>query len=135
MAYTEYRNILRGAGLGVFIASGLSAWATVLRLSQGTAPFERAGTPYAQTVLLYFVGFSFGGAILGALLPLRRWALGSMLLGFFFVAPVYASFVFLDASPHGRFSSWNVIGTLAASTIVGGGVGLWVWSNEQKGRR
>ncbi|MGH7654560.1 MAG: hypothetical protein ACREN6_07855 [Gemmatimonadaceae bacterium] len=134
MALTEYRNIVRGMGLGVFIASGLSAWATFLRLVQGTAPFERAGTPYAQTVLIYYLAFTFGGAIIGALQPLRRWALGSMLLGVLFVAPVYASFVFLDTSPHGRFSTWNVLGTLAASIIVGGGAGLWVWSNELKGR-
>ena len=130
-----YRNVLRGLGVGLFIATGLSAWATVVRLSRGSDPFERAGTPYAKTIFLYYAGFSLGGAVVGALLPLRRWALGSMLLGFLFVAPVYGSFVFLGASPQERFSSWNVLGTLAASIIAGGGLGLWAWSNERKGRR
>ncbi len=127
-------NLARGLALGLFIATGLTVWITFLRVTQGTAPFEHAGTPYGRTVLLYYAGFVVGGTVLGALLPLRRWALGSMLLGFLFVLPVYASFVVLDATPAERFSSWNVLGTLIASIVVGGGLGLWVWSNEWRGR-
>lgn len=134
MAHRRYRNVLRGLGLGVFIATGLSAWATFLRLWQGTAPFQHAGSTYSRTVFLYYAAFITGGVILGLLHPLRRWALGSMLLGFLFVLPVYASFVLIDASPSERFSTWNVCGTLAASLVVGGGVGLWVWLNERNHR-
>ena len=132
--HVEYRNVLRGLGLGLFIATGLSAWATFLRLSQGTAPFERIGIPYAQAVLVYYGALGLGGAVVGALLPLRRWALGSMLLGFLLLAPMYASSALLYTLHHPRFSTWIALGTLAASIIVGGGLGLWVWSNEQKGR-
>jgi FtsH-binding integral membrane protein len=128
------RTAIRGLGVGLLVATGLSAWATFLRVWQGVAPFDRLSTPYARTVAVYYVGFGVGGAMLGALLPLRRWALGSMLLGVLFVAPVYAGFVFLHPPTTGLSLSWKILGTLAASVIVGGGLGLWVWSNEQRGR-
>lgn len=130
-----FHNIMRGLGVGLFVATGLSVWITFLRLWQGTAPFDRAGTQYGVTVVVYYVAFSLGGIVVGALLPLRRWALGSMLLGMLFVGPVYASFVFLDASPQDRFSRWNVFVTLAATVIGGGLLGLWMWWGEQRGRR
>lgn len=127
-------NVLRGLSVGLFVATGLSAWVTFLRLWQGTAPFDRAGTPYGVTVLVYYFAFSLGGVVVGALLPLRRWALGSMLLGMLFVGPVYASFMLIDPLPQDRFVNWNLFATLTATVVGGGLLGLWVWWDEQRGR-
>lgn len=70
-------NVRRGLALGLMIATGLSLWITLLRLAFGNGVFEARGLDCWRTVLRYFLGFSVGGVMLGALMPLRRWALGS----------------------------------------------------------
>jgi|SRR6185312_3459881 len=116
------------------MASGLSAWVTLVRLTLGHDAFALNDLSYGRTVCFYFVGFGVGGIALGPLLPLRKWALGSMFLGFIFVLPVYATFIMLRAAPADRFSSWNILGTLFGSLVTGGIVGFWVWSDQKKGR-
>lgn len=127
------RNLLVGLSLGLFMAAGLSLWITFLRVTLGTAPFDEIGVPYTVTVLLYMIGFGIGGILIGALLPLRRWALGSMLLGMLFTFPVYATFLLAHSGLDGFHRGWKLAGLLIGTLIVGGGLGLWVWSEE--GRR
>lgn len=126
-----YRNMRLGMLLGLWIAAGLSLWALLVRLVIGTAPFEATTFSLGQTVLIYFAGFTTGGLLVGLLSPLRRWAIGSMLLGIVFTLPVYALFT-AAYEKSSVPSSW--LGVLVASVLVGGGLGLWVWSNEQRGR-
>ena len=129
------RDLKYGLALGLLIATGLTGWVTFLNSSGGSAVFERAGTTYGTTILIYYLGFSIGGALLGSLAPIRRWAWGSMLLGFLFVLPVYVSVIVLQAPREKWFSTWYIAGVLFRSLLVGGGVGLWVWSNEYGKRR
>ena len=126
-------NLIRGLTLGLLMASGLTAWVTIVRLTLGPDAFALNGISYGKTVCFYFVGFAIGGIALGPLLPLRKWALGSMLLGFIFVLPVYATFIMLHAARADRFSNWNILGTLFGSLVTGGIVGFWVWSDQKKG--
>lgn len=128
-----YRNMRLGMLLGLWIATGLSLWALLVRLVVGTAPFEATTFSLTQTVVIYFAGFTTGGLLVGLLSPLRRWAVGSMLLGIVFTLPVYALFTAAYAKDAADPSSWLGPGVLVASVIVGGGLGLWVWSNEQRG--
>ena len=55
--------------------------------------------------------------------------------GVLFVLPVYASFVIVGGSHRSTPTSWKVWGTVAASVIGGGLLGLWVWWDEQRARR
>ena len=128
------RNLLRGLSFGLFVATGLGLWVTFLRVTLGTGPFDDSGVPYALTVLLYFVGCAVGGTLLGALLPLRRWALGSMLLGVLFTLPVYATFLLAHSGLDSFHRGWKLAGLLVGTLIVGGGLGLWVWSEEVRRR-
>jgi hypothetical protein len=129
------RHALRGLGLGLFLATAFSVWITLLRVVNGTSPFERTGTPYSRTVLFYYAGFAIGGLLAGSLWSLlRRWAVGWAVMGFVFIAPVYAMFVIVDRPAAQRFSAWNVWGTLFAGALVGGLAGLRTWSLNRTGR-
>lgn len=121
--------LLRGLGLGVFVATGFTVWVTILRISQGTVPFDRVGTAYGDTVLFYYGSFAIGGMLAGVLWPvLHRWLVGWMLLGCIFVAPVYVAFVIVGTSPAGPLSIWKIVGVLFGAVVVGGLVGLRSWS-------
>lgn len=126
------RNLRSGIVLGLYIATGLSLWATLIRLIGGLGPFEATGTPYGRTIVLYYVGCVLGGSLLGALLPLRRWALGSMLLGILFVMPIYGTFAFVRASQSDQEAPWRITGLLVASILAGGVLGFYAWSHEQR---
>ena len=126
------RNLRSGVILGVCIATGLSVWVTLIRLGGGTGPLEERGTPYARTIVLYYVGCVFGGVLLGALLPLRRWALGSVLLGILFVLPIYSTFAFSRSLQSDSESPWRIPGVMIVSMLVGGILGLYAWSLERR---
>src|SRR5689334_21564449 len=129
-----YQDVRRGVFGGAAIATCFSAWATFLRITAGAAPFEHTGTAYGQTVGIYFAAFTIGGVLIALLWPLRRWAIGSMVLGFLFLLPVYSGFVLVDAEPAARFSSWNVWSTLIISAVGGSTLGLSVWWTERRQR-
>ncbi len=74
-------NLLKGLSLGLFVATGLSAWALLLRTQAGTAPFDRLHTTFTATVVGYYHGGTTGGLLIGLAWPLRRWLIGYALLG------------------------------------------------------
>ena len=126
---------LLGSGFGALVASGFSVWATVIRLWAGPAAFAKpGGTSYPRTVLFYFIGCTVGGTVVGALAPLRRWLLGSMLLGILFMLPVYACFFLVSQTPREWLSSGNFGIMLIVSGLGGSAAGgLW-WLDEKRGR-
>jgi len=129
-------NALRGLGFGLFLGTAFSAWITLLRVSNGTSPFERAGTPFWRAVLFYYAGFSMGGLLAGSLWSLlRRWAAGWVIIGFVFIAPVYAMFVIVNRPAGERWSAWNVGATVFGAAVVGGFAGLRMWSLNRTGWR
>ena len=130
------KNALLGLGLGLFVATGFTAWVTFIRLSRGTAPFAANHTTYGQSVLFYYAGLSVGGTLAGSLWPLlRRWAVGWMIMGFVLMCPAYALFLVDDWDALARNPGWMVGGTIVGAAVVGGGVGLQEWSEGRPGYR
>ncbi len=128
------RNVLLGIGLGAFMASGFSLWATLIRLVGGPAPFASNGTTYLGLVSVYFGGFLLGGFLIGLLMPLSRFMVGRMLLGIMGVFPVYLA-VNMESKPVREwFASDNLVFAVFASVVVGGGVGVWSWIDDHKKR-
>jgi hypothetical protein len=129
-------NVLRGLGIGLFLATAFSAWITLLRVAYGTSPFDRTGTPYWRTVLFYYAGFCMGGLLAGSLWSLlRRWTVGWVIMGFVFIAPVYAMFGIVNRPAAERFSAWHIWGTILGGAVVGGLAGLRSWSLNRTGWR
>ena len=124
------RNLGKGIGLGLFVATGFTAWVTFLRLAVGTAPFDRLETTYAQVVQVYYAGGLAGGFLRGLLWPLRRSVVGSALLGVVGVFPMYYGFA-IQQSPRSEWFSGNTLATaLVLSAIVGSCVGTGAWLSD-----
>jgi len=123
-------NFLTGIGLGLFVATGLTAWITLLRLRVGTGPFERLDTTYSATVALYYGGGLVGGAIIGVLLPLNRSPWGAALLGMLGVFPLYFGVALTNSSVASAFTLHNVADSAFLAFLVGGTVGIWAWLDD-----
>ena len=124
-------NFLAGIALGLFVATGLSAWVTFLRLTVGTAPFQRLETTYTATVALYYAGGLVGGALVGLLLPLRRSLWGAALLGMVGVFPLYFGVAWTRATAaNAAFTLDNVAESALLAFLVGGAVGIWIWLDD-----
>ena len=113
--------------LGFFVATGFSAWVTFLRLTVGTAPFERLDTTYSATIALYYGGGFVGGALVGLFLPFRRALWGSALLGMLGVFPLYFGVAWTTSTGTGRFTLDNLAESAVLAFLVGGAVGIWIW--------
>jgi len=127
----DLRNsVLKGIGLGLVVATGFTAWITFLRLTAGTAPFERLDTTYAATAALYYAGGLVGGTIVGLLLPLRRSPWGSALLGMLGVFPLYFGVALTNSQRSQVFTLENVGRSAVLAFLVGGAVGVWSWLDD-----
>jgi hypothetical protein len=124
------RNLVKGVGLGLFLATGFSAWVTFLRLAFGTEAFDRLHTTYGAVVRLYYTGGLSGGILLGLLWPLRRWPLGSVLLGIIGVFPVYYGAFLLESPRAEWFTFNNFTPALLLAFLVGSPVGLLYWLRQ-----
>ncbi|SRR5712692_3707354 len=119
--------------MGAFMATLFSLGVTAIRIVVGGAAFERLGASWLMIVGIYYAGLSLGGCAYGALLPLRRFALGAILLGFLLMFPMYAAFAVILGLSFQRVPSVQValvIGVIL-SAFVGGAVGLSVWSEDR----
>jgi hypothetical protein len=127
------KNVLKGVGLGLFIATGFTVWITFVRLTAGTAPFERLHTTYSATVGLYYAGGLLGGTTVGLLWPLRRWHWGSALLGMLGVFPLYFGVELTQAPSSEAFTLRNVGFSAVLAFAVGGasGVSIYLHNNPQ----
>ena len=126
------KNLLVGVALGLFIATGFSVFITIERVAMGTEPFERHSVTYSQLVAIYYIGFLVGGSLVGLLLPLRRWLLGQMFLGFVLLLPAYGAVVVQSAPRAEWFTRFNVVFTLAVSILGGGVIGIWSWFGDRR---
>jgi len=127
----DLRNhVLKGIALGLFIATGFSAWVTFLRLTVGTAPFDRLNTTYHATVELYYGGGLVGGTLVGLFLPLRRWPLGAALLGMLGVFPLYFGVALTTSGAASTFTIHNLASSAVLAFLVGGAVGIWSWLHD-----
>src|SRR6266511_4282967 len=116
-------GVLKGLILGLSLASVLSAWVTLVRLVAGTAPFTRAETTYPALLGLYYVG----GLLIGLAWPLRKWLLGSAVLGVFGIFPLYFAALLMDSPRTQLFTQKNIGLALLLSCLAGGPIGVWSW--------
>jgi len=70
-----------GARTGLIAGGLLAAWATVVFVLHGNAPFESRHLTYARTVAVYLAGGIISDAIVGALKPLARYDIGVPVVG------------------------------------------------------
>jgi hypothetical protein len=124
------RNIAKGVGIGLFIATGFTAWITFLRLTSGTQPFDRLQTTYSATVALYYGGGLIGGLLVGLLWPLHRWPLGSALLGILGVFPTYFGVEVTRTTHTSPFTLDNVAKSAVIAFLVGGALGISIWLDD-----
>jgi hypothetical protein len=122
-------NLAKGLSLGLFLATGLSAWVLLLRLRAGTAPFDQLDTTFTEVVVGYYEGGGAGGLLVGIAWPLGRWLVGYAALGILGVFPFYLF------APGGRagtslLSLHNVASALLGAFFVGTSVGIWIWTDE-----
>ena len=122
-------NLLKGLSLGLFVATGLSAWALLLRTQAGTAPFDRLHTTFTATVVGYYQGGTTGGLLIGLAWPLRRWLIGDALLGILGVFPFYL-FAARGHEDAPLLRSENIATALLGAFFVGAAVGVWAWSDD-----
>jgi len=122
-------NVLKGLSLGLFVATGLSAWVLLLRTQAGTAPFDRLHTTLTATILGYYRGGATGGLLVGFAWPLRRWLLGYALLGILGAFPFY---LFASGGPENAplLTTENLATALLGAFFVGAAVGVWAWSDD-----
>ena len=122
-------NLLKGLSLGLFVATGLSAWVLLLRIQAGTPAFDRLDTTVTAVVVGYYLGGAVGGILIGLAWPLHRWLIGYGLLGILGVFPFYLF------APGGRdngplLSLENLATALLGAFFVGGAVGVWSWADD-----
>ena len=117
-------SALRGAFVGVVVATGFSLWVTFGRLLDGKNRFDALGVSWIQAVLLYYASLPLGGTIVGLLLPLHRWLVGCALLGFVGVLPLYLAVA--SITKNGPVQSEDLMLAGFIAIVVGGGGGAWV---------
>ncbi len=120
-------NVRAGLRTGLIIATGYSAWVTVLRLTVGPKAFDRVGLRWEELVALYYLTFSVGGSVYGAFLPLKRHPAGAALLGFFLMCPMYLGAAVLFHLAQNQSGSWREDLALAVVLGIIAGIMLGIW--------
>lgn len=123
-------GLAKGLALGLVVATGLSVWVTLLRVASGTAPFDRLDTTYPTVIGLYYASGLAGGLVIGLAWPLRRWLLGSALLGALGVLPLYLGAAFIESEPSQWLTQENLTVAVVLAIIVGVPLGIWVWFRD-----
>ena len=124
------KRMLLGGSAGTFIATGFAVWVSLLRIGQGTEPFDHLGTSYGTTITIYYATLPPAGAIVGLLYPIGRSRFGAMALGFLFLLPMYAAFVAVKTPPQELFQPFRVVLTILVAGLAGALLGYWIWSDD-----
>jgi hypothetical protein len=121
----------RGFLIGFGVAILWSTWATVGRVSMGSAGYASANGPWLHAVLTYLAVLPLVGAVVGLLSRFYRYAWGAAFLGFLAVFSVVVAFGL--SVPIGNMSRVTLLLAQAlVSAVIGGGVGLQRWSVRRK---
>ena len=81
-------NVAIGVGVGVLVATGLSAFVLLGYAARGGAP-NQYGIPTGQIVAFYYAAGAVGGAVGGLLAPIGRWYLGRVAISYVLMNVVY----------------------------------------------
>ena len=113
-------GLAMGGGFCVFLVPAL------LRYGNHAIPPYRI-TPL-EIAIVYVLSGLVGGVLVAALLPLRRWFLGSFALGFIVAFPPYAAFGLMMRGNEPSTLPW--IGGAIAAFFTGGGLGTQISSES-----
>ncbi len=97
-------NVGSGARAGLIGGALLAAWATFVFVIHGAAPFQSRHLTYGTTVVVYLMGGTISGAIVGALRPLARYDIGVPVIG---IAAALPALVLLRIATKG-IVGWSV---------------------------
>jgi hypothetical protein len=124
---TLLSNLRKGIGLGLVVATGFSLIATIIWLAYGSTKPDSAGSSYGALIGMYYAGGLLGGALVGLAWPLKRYLLGSALLGVVGVFPLYLGAAFLESGRSHWLAGDNLQMASLLALLVGAPVGCWSW--------
>jgi len=101
-----------------------SAYVIVLATVSGPEPFDKLGVTLETVVMTYLMGGVVAGAIVGALLPLRRTAIGASFVGFVAAVPVWMGIFYAGGSGsplRWDSSDWEGVVVISLAFGIAGG--------------
>jgi hypothetical protein len=116
-------NIILGILWGLALALFYSLFVIIVYLFEGTRRFDANQTSILTVIASYFLGGLGGGAVVGALLPLTRWLLGSAIVGVVAVIPITTLIQMADINA-GLKQGFNVRSVLEFSLYFGAAMGI-----------
>jgi len=120
---------------GLCLAIVYSISVTLQRVFLGPEFLTRMGLSWGSLIALYFVALPVGGILAGLLYRfLWRSLLGAAVLGAIGALPLYLGASLLVAHGSSMWSSIVTGGTVLGTVVVGGGVGMVLWSDDVKER-
>jgi hypothetical protein len=111
-------NVRTGLEWGLYFAAVFVVLATPVAVMKGSDLKERYHVTYLGLVSIYLFGGLTGGLVAGLLLPLCRWTVGAMLVGFVAILPV-GFLVSLVITPAEKWSEMIPLLPLLGSAIAG----------------
>lgn len=129
------RPLLERARLGILAGLGYAAVYSLVAVAvfrfKDPADLANLHASLSQVVFSYVAGAVVGGALVGALLPIARWAPGAFVLGTIGTLPFFLMVFLLIASDAPWFPDQLVM-ALIASMLLGGLLGLFFQSQPQQ---
>lgn len=120
-------RMLLGIVVGLFFATGCSAYALISFIIRGNAAFRANGTTLGAAIAVYYGGFILSGVLFGLLLPLARWRISAAFVGFVAMVPFYGA-VMVALSGISNWGPVQTITTILGALFVGMPVGLYFWA-------
>jgi hypothetical protein len=129
------KPLLERARLGILAGLGYAAVYSLVAVAvfrfKDPADLAKLHASLMQVVFAYVAGAVVGGALVGALLPITRWAPGAFLVGTAGTLPFFLMASLLIASDAPWFPDQLVM-ALIASMLLGGLLGLFFRSQWQR---
>lgn len=125
------RDVRWGIAHGFGFAVLYSIFAVILYLLRRGA-FDRHGTSLGAVLSLYFAAGVVGGALVGALRPLTRSRLGSMVVGVVAMTPVFLGVGILLFGPFSGWGEDNWVPMLLGAVILGPMLGSQQWKQAME---
>lgn len=129
------QNLLTGVEWGLYFAAVFVAVATLVVVFRGVDLKGEYNMSYVELVLVYVFGGLTGGVTAGLLLPLCRWRVGTMLVGFVAILPFAFVLCYLLV-PRSEWGSMIPLLPMLGSAIAGplGALAIQIGIETGRGR-